>query len=316
MIARDLRTMLANLLSEKYALPNAVLTPAPRGFIAKTYYIAAGSMRYFAKIVARPADADAMVQSLPVLQMLRQSGMNNIPVPIPTVDGNLSVAFDGKTLALFNHVTGQHAYDFPLAPYVRLLAQVHAFSEPIPPSLARETFTIAFKNDLLQLLQRVWTGEFDNPHQYALQAWAAARRYGIERDITILDETAQQLQTTDMAFTLTHGDAPGNVLVDGDQITLVDWDTVMLAPSERDTWFHRHNEVFLKLYRTLVPGYDFNRVACRYYLYNRYFEDLLGFIEKILATDIPDAEKEKHFRDLVETCDEWLGPLMNDDRDG
>ena len=112
---------------------------------------------------------------------------------------------------------------------------------------------------------------------------------------------------------VTHGDAAGNVLVDGDAVYVVDWDTIRLAPRERDTWFHLHTPGFLALYRAYVPGYTFDMDIYHFYLYWRYFDDLWGFVDKILSPELSDADKTHHMRELVKTCDEWLRPLMERD---
>ena len=37
-------------------------------------------------------------------------------------------------------------------------------------------------------------------------------------------------------FHITHGDAGGNCILNGSQLFLVDWDSCLLAPIERDAW--------------------------------------------------------------------------------
>lgn len=304
--------MLAETLTARYGLREPLLTPAPRGFVAETYYATADTARYFVKIVARPADADRLRRSLPVLQALHRHGVTHIPAPVPTLDGRLSIPYDNRLLALFSHVNGQQSFDFPLAPYAHLLAQCHAY--PCSAALPRETFVVSFKDELLQNLERAWSGRFDNPHQQALHTWSLARRSTVQRDLALLDATAEALQAAKLPYVLTHGDAPGNVLVNGDQIALVDWDDVLLAPRERDIWFHRYDAAFMALYRAHAPGYEPDPVVCRYYLYYRYMEDMLGYFDKILSPQTPDCEKAHHYRELVEDCDEWLAPLMAADR--
>lgn len=306
--------MLDQFIAANYGLTHVRLTPAPRGFVAETYYVDSDSGRYFAKLVRPPFDVPTLVPTLPVLRELRQLGIEQIIYPIPTLTGQLSLAFDGGTFILFNRVEGAWVFDFPFEPYVRLLASIHGLSDQIKTPLPRETFELTFMNDLLAVCERLWTGTFAHPQEHALAQWASARRSDLLRDIGIAEAAVKQLQSADLAFILTHGDAPGNILYDGQQVVLVDWDTVLLAPRERDTWFHRDDADFLRLYRQFVPGYDFDPTAYRFYLYKRYLEDALGFFEKILSVESSDAVKAENYRQLLNDCDGWLRPLMESDR--
>jgi Ser/Thr protein kinase RdoA (MazF antagonist) len=306
--------MLTQVLSEQYGLTNPTVTPAPRGFIAETYYIDTHQGRCFAKLVKISRDSETISASLPVLLELRQLGIERINTPIPAQDGRLSTIADGKMLVLFNYVAGQWTLDYPFEPYVRLLGQIHQLSDRIQTPLARAAFDLPFRDELLAHLDQMWTGCFNLPQEKALQAWTISHHGEIVRDFAMLEQTASMLKSTEPRFFLTHGDAMGNVLYDGKQVTIVDWDTVLSAPPERDTWFHLHQESFLPLYREFVPGYTFDMTACRYYLYMRYFEDLEGYIDKVLSPESSDAEKTHNFEELVKTCDEWLRPLMEMDR--
>lgn len=306
--------MLTDVLAERYGLSNIILAPAPRGFVAETYYVDADTRRYFAKIVKTSPDSECIQRSLPVMLELRQLGIERITYPIPTTDGQYSVHLDGKILVLFNYIEGHGVDDYPLEPYVQLLAQVHQVSDRIQAPLLRETFDISFKSDLLAQLDWLWTGKFDHPQENALQEWAHIHREEIVRDFAILEQTVTQLSSREKGVVLTHGDAPGNVLYDGTHVYLVDWDTVMFAPRERDTWFDLYTEGFLPLYQEFVPGYEFDRTACRFYLYRRYFEDMVGFVEKVLSPDSSDEQKAHNLSELYKTCDGWLRPLMEANR--
>jgi thiamine kinase-like enzyme len=53
---------------------------------------------------------------------------------------------------------------------------------------------------------------------------------------------------------LSHGDIPGNVMIRShDDLTVIDWDELILAPVERDIWMTRHHDDFRKGYATSRP---------------------------------------------------------------
>src|SRR4030095_12068776 len=113
--------MLTHALVEKYGLSNIRLTPAPRGFVAETYYVDSASGRYFAKLVKLSPQSERVERSLPLLDELRRLGIEQITYPILTTDGQWSVRLDSQLLVLFNYIEGRWVFDFPLEPYVQLL---------------------------------------------------------------------------------------------------------------------------------------------------------------------------------------------------
>jgi Ser/Thr protein kinase RdoA (MazF antagonist) len=306
--------MLLQVLSEQYGLVHPTVTPAPRGFVAETYYVDTHQERYFVKLVKISRDSESITQSLPILLELRRLGIERINAPIVTLDGRYSTVSDGKMLALFTYAEGWWTLDYPLALYVQVLGEIHQLSDRIQTPVVRAAFDLPYRDDLLAHLDSMWTGQFELPQEKALQEWTIAHRGEIVRDFAILERTAATLKSSEQRFILTHGDAMGNVLYDGHQVTIVDWDTMLSAPAERDTWFHLHDAAFLPLYRAYMPGYEFDLTAYRYYLYMRYFEDLEGYIDKVLSPESSDEEKTHNVEELVKTCDEWLRPLMEMDR--
>jgi UDP-N-acetylmuramoyl-L-alanyl-D-glutamate--2,6-diaminopimelate ligase len=88
-------------------------------------------------------------------------------------------------------------------------------------------------------------------------------------------------------------------------------DDPLLAPRERDTWFHLKNykeiefEEFFNKYYDVFPDYKLDRLAYTFYLYQRYLADLEGFMEVIMFSGsintIPESiDRSFHFPNIVE----------------
>ena len=97
-----IKTHLTNVLVDKYGFNEPILTPAPRGFVAETYYVDMENGRYFAKLVKVVPNAETPEPSLPVLRELHRMGITNITYPIETLDGRLFVRLGDKMLVVFN----------------------------------------------------------------------------------------------------------------------------------------------------------------------------------------------------------------------
>ena len=90
---------------------------------------------------------------------------------------------------------------------------------------------------------------------------------------------------------LTHGDWPFNLLEDAaGTVHLIDWDELLLAPAERDTWIADDDPAFWRAYRARRVGQAENELATAYYLHARYFEDLLGAVQLILGHGPPSRD--------------------------
>jgi spectinomycin phosphotransferase len=86
----------------------------------------------------------------------------------------------------------------------------------------------------LRELDQTWCGgPFAEPAR-ALLAGAADR---VRRMLGTFDELCERVAARSAAPVITHGEPhPGNVIRVGPQLMLIDWDTVGLAPPERDLW--------------------------------------------------------------------------------
>ena len=99
----------------------------------------------------------------------------------------------------------------------------------------------------------------------------------------------------------------GNVLIDAkDDLYIVDWDTAMLAPKERDlmfvgggvggTWNKAKDEA------SFYQGYgqtETEQAAIAYYRYERIVEDIAVTSQQICSTDMGCADREQSLRHLT-----------------
>jgi hypothetical protein len=76
-------------------------------------------------------------------------------------------------------------------------------------------------------------GPYGEPARLLLRGQAA----GVERLLEHRERLVARALARPERFVLTHGEPhPGNTIVTADGVVLVDWDTALLAPPERDLW--------------------------------------------------------------------------------
>ena len=84
----------------------------------------------------------------------------------------------------------------------------------------------------------------------------------------------------------------------------------MLSPPERDTWFLQDNPDFIRGYQTLFPDYQINQELSHFFMYKRYFEDLMEYFAEI-NSNMPEEHRIKNLKKLEDDCFEgWLRPSI------
>ena len=117
------------------------------------------------------------------------------------------------------------------------LARLHLAMGELDPALLRRTLDLPERPMLTAAMQAVdepWHGgPMSEPARQAL----ADHADDVNRWLAELDTLASHVQAGGRGSVLTHGEPhPGNLIHTPDGPRLIDWDTVALAPPERDLW--------------------------------------------------------------------------------
>ncbi|MBL8162645.1 MAG: aminoglycoside phosphotransferase family protein [Anaerolineae bacterium] len=295
-----------------YGVTIASSKPAPRQFVAETYYLeATNGERYFCKIITKPLFIPQVIDSLPALREMFERGRSFINYPIETTTKALYTQFDDALIVLFNYIAGTQHYDYSHAVLGRCTAEVHALTPQINAPVPRETFTFRYGDALMRRLDDVLSSSPADAIETELHDVLAQYQREMRHDWAQFETLCARLRIAPPPLVLTHGDAPGNVLVQSpDVIFIIDWDEILLAPAERDVWFLHEDADFLRGYREIYPTYQPNSDVRRYYLYTRYFADIMEFLDEIISTH-PADHRQHNLDGLKHDCfGAWLRPLI------
>lgn len=176
---------------------------------------------------------------------LRQSGVDEVVAPLVTRTGSLFVRSHGLTWSVYPFVEGADGYDGRMtrAHWQRLgtvLRTAHGIAPPrrvldLLPRPGRDTTVYDRLVDLDDQLRRPGGPAAAGPDFVA--AWHRHRGVftAMLDQMRTLAGRASRRPDRDV---LCHGDLhPGNILVDGERLHILDWDDVLLAPKERDLIF-------------------------------------------------------------------------------
>jgi spectinomycin phosphotransferase/16S rRNA (guanine(1405)-N(7))-methyltransferase len=175
---------------------------------------------------------------------LRDSGATFVIAPIPTVGGTALVQMGKRFgVALYPYVEGE-AYswgEFSTPAHRRAVLDLIVAVHTTPTSALRhamaDDFAVPHRDDL-ELT--------DDPNDVFCEAGPYTTRTStllvensdnLERLLVRYDDLVEQSRRQSNRMVLTHGEPhPGNTMLTSDGWVLVDWDTVLLAPPERDLW--------------------------------------------------------------------------------
>jgi len=258
---------------------------------------------YFVKL--RSGAFDEAAVEIP--RFLHGQAIAQVLAPIATAAGRLWARLDAFAVILFPFVAGRNGFVAPLSERQwgdlgAALRGIH--TAVVPPSLGaaipHERYSPHWR-DLVRTFQaRVEQSAFTEPVAAQLAAFLRARRGEISWIVAHADALGDTLRARPPAQVLCHADIHGgNVLIGDDgALHIVDWDTLIFAPKERDlmfvgagifgVWNSVQEEAwFYRGYgRTAI-----DTVALAYYRYERIVEDIAAYCEQLLLTDDGGADR-------------------------
>ncbi len=248
-------------------------------------------------------------------RLLRASGLDFVVAPLPAADGSVVTRLDGRySAALFPYiagVAGTFGEEFSRRDRQDLLAlwaKLHQATPVVREGAPRRSLDVPGRSDLedaLRNLQRPWTG---GPYSERAREWLTANRDLVTASLDRYDRLAGEVATRE--FVITHGEPHGgNLIRTEDGLALIDWDTVAMAPPERDLWMldDRTNDG-LRGY-TEATGHAIDRSALDFYRLAWLVTDVAAFTTELRRPHSDDANAAHALRALGITA-ESLSSLL------
>lgn len=296
---------IATCLQAAYGVPATQVLFLPLGADENTavYHILTNTTTYFLKLRSGVFDETSVL--LP--KFLSDQGIQQIIPPLATNTGQLWADLAGFKTILYPFINGQNGYERPLTDdhwreLGATLRQIH--TAVIPPTLAhfirRETFSAQWR-DVVRVALAEWvTAVYDDPVARDCAAFLQSKRAQITKLVTRTQQLARTLRAEMPAFTLCHADLhAGNVLLNDQAFYVVDWDTLLFAPKERDLMFagaglFGNGRSSAEEERLFYQGYgetEVNLAALAYYRRERIIEDIAIYCQQLLLTHDGGADR-------------------------
>jgi spectinomycin phosphotransferase len=284
----------------EYGLRVAAIAFLPLGADLNTavYRVVANDgTAYFLKLRSGLFDETSVI--LP--KFLSDQGSAHIIAPLTTSRGQLWANLDTFKVILYPFVEGRNGYEVDLSDHHWIefgaaLKRIHSIVVPpvLIDRLQRETYAPKWREIVRASLTRIETDTFDDPVAIEMAAFLQAKRVEVLDLVGRAERCAQALQTRSPEFVICHADLhAGNILIDtSGALYISDWDTLILAPKERDLMYagggqFANTRTPGEEERLFYRGYGQTQIdpnALAYYRYERIIEDIAVECEQIFAT--------------------------------
>lgn len=238
--------------------------------------------------------------SIKIAWLLHESGLENIILPIKTVDGEAVAQVGEDMVIVYPFIQGEDGFkrDLSKDQWIKLgkaLRQIHQIE--VPDSLQNQIRKESFSNTwrvrvrVRAILSNIH--KESNPLAKYIQEHQALISKIVERAEKLREEVPKQ-----SPFVLCHSDIHGgNVLIDEKgKLYIVDWDDPIMAPKERDLmfigggvgnlWNKPHEEEFFFQGYGSVP---INKTLLTYYRFERIVVDIAEFHQESMK--FPNDER-------------------------
>jgi spectinomycin phosphotransferase len=300
-------------LQAEYGLSVEAIAFLPLGADLNTavYRVTAKDAVYFLKL----RRGDFSEASVAVPAYLHSQGIRQVIPPVAARSGRLWADLAPYTGILYPFVEGLNGFQRSLTDrqWVEFGAAMKRFhTAEIPPEITagvlREEFSPCWRQIVRIFLAQIPEKTYEEPVAAELAAFLNSKWAATYDLVRRAGRYARLLAKQPPEFILCHGDIHAwNLLIpNGEAFYMVDWDTLIFAPRERDLMFiggglggrgHTPQEEEALFYR----GYGQTQIhpaAMAYYRYERIIEDLAIYCEQIFLSDEGGEDRKQSLENV------------------
>jgi Phosphotransferase enzyme family len=247
---------LAQALGAGWAITPATMEYRAVGYGSHHWQVTAGrDLSWFVTVddlaarLRSPADSlDAahrrLCSALRTARAIYESGARFVVAPVRTADGDVVRRVgESYAVAVYPYVDGRSrpfGATWPAADsraLLTLIAAVHAAPAHACRSALTDDFLLPGGDALIQALDDLAIRWDSGPYSERARQLLAAHAVELRRLLDRRDQLAAEARRRPDRMVPTHGEPhAGNFIQVGSRWMLVDWDTVLIAPPERDLW--------------------------------------------------------------------------------
>lgn len=250
--------------------------------------------------------------SVLVPKFLFDLGIKQMIPPLTNKLGKLWTRLASFNAILYPYVEGNNGIEKNLSDqqwieFGATMKKFHSATIPstITSSVPQETFPIKWQQTVRAFLNRIEHEIFEEPIAARMALFLESKREEILELLRHSEHLSNVLQKQPLEYVLCHADIHGwNLLISGEgALYMVDWDTLLFAPKERDLMFIgagigdtgrtpvEEKALFYQGYGSV----DINQDAIAYYRFARIIEDIGEYCEHIFVSDDGNEDRMQSF---------------------
>ena len=252
-------------------------------------------------------------------KLLQEQGIAQVIAPLPTTDGRLHAPLNDYNTILYPYIEGKNSYEVGLSDeqwveFGTAVRRIH--TADLPPTLTstirQESYSPQWRQAVKGFLTRIETETFTDPIAAELAAFLKDKRSETLALIGRAEQLSQTVQAQSLEHIACHADLhAGNVhITAGGTFYIIDWDTLIMAPKERDlmhiggdlmgSWRTPQEEETLFYKGYFGGGYGRTAVshdALSYYRCERILEDIAIECQQIISVEgiVEDREQSLYY---------------------
>ncbi|RUQ81523.1 phosphotransferase enzyme family protein [Legionella septentrionalis] len=305
---------IARCLRDAYGLDVKSISFLPIGadFNTAVYRVTACSQTdYFLKL----RRGEFIDSSVSVPKYLADLGVKQVIPPLATKTRQLWTSLASCKVILYPYVEGRNGVEAKLSEdqWVQFGAAIKKLhSTDIPNALTsgtpREVFSSKWRETVKAFLMRIENEVFEEPVAVKMAELLKSKNSEILKLVERAEKLAATIQQQPLEYILCHADIHGwNLIVDIERaLYIVDWDTLIFAPKERDLMFvgagiwdsgrtaAEEESLFYQGYGQIKINQD----AICYYRFERIIQDIGEYCEYIFLSDEGGGDRIQCFEHL------------------
>jgi spectinomycin phosphotransferase/16S rRNA (guanine(1405)-N(7))-methyltransferase len=312
---------LAAALRDGWGLHTTALTYRPVGFGShhwdarepdgSTWFVTVDDL--VAKERGSDASTDAvyarLLAALSTARALRDEALDFVVAPVPARDGTVVRRLSDRfAVAVYEYLdgetrAGEYEHDERSA-VLDLVVMVHAAPETVRAVALVDDFTLPDRPDLdaaLAGLDEPWPGgPFAEPARDLLARHAPF----LTRALGFHDRLTTTARARRDRLVLTHGEPhTENVLRTPDGLHLIDWDTTLVAPPERDLWMIESGDGAVSAWYEAATGRPVLPELLDLYRLRWDLAEVANYVAEFRAPHGDDANTRESWKNLVHSAE-------------
>lgn len=310
---------LIDILEKQYGINCINITAQIGGWSALAYKASDGVKDYFLKVYeksrASTPKLTALIDTYVPITLWLNKNMElegKLPIPLLTKNGGVKCEDDNRIYLLYEYIDGRTVGSSELTEkqvqqIAKIISSLHSYNDEIPVNTKpiREEFSLPFMNQLKQVLRKECASLPAD-----LECLFGAYISSLEQSIDRVEGLATNLKRSNPKMVLCHTDIHNwNLIQSDEQIVLIDWEGLKLAPAEADLMFFINKpyyDVFINVYQKLHKDFLVNTDTLLFYRIRRKLEDIWEFTEQLLY----DNQKEHERNETIKYLKSELNDLV------